>query len=412
MQSRLVTITLKNGLVRRVSFLRWRHDRASFLAQDEQGQPVMVLLQHAYGDDCGNPLRFPAAIPLEISPVRLSPPACKGMAPDSNEQPRASGSQDLQEELHVEAKDIPHLRAALKTLKSKAKADSTREIQTAEQADWTSLFPMAAEMVRMGYNSALPSPEKVKETRQELIKKAQAQLEAIHDLTLQDVIDGKDDTCQRIREQIVVTRWAKETNVSVPEMDLVRSAFISRYEAFAAAREDYFVGHAGLSANLVILIIRFLDAPNEFLHGVKFIEYQTLTTQELNEFQATSGEDKLPHPAWHDTDVRFIIRVSRDGQRKEEIPLPNEYRALLLLFRKQDAKVLSFSNIQALIGPQIQLLDQQEQQGSMASPPTGKRVREMLESQVGKMLCRIGVLNVSKVGREKFLTISPPSPLP
>ena len=105
----------------------------------------------------------------------------------------------------------------------------------------------------------------------------------------------------------------------------------------------------------------------------------------------------------------MISRHNRNGEEVDTLPLSNEFRALCQLLAERPGQTGQFSEIEPKIGTRTRELDLAAGQAKAASPSGKRRLRDMLSTQTGKKLLLWKVLRKAEPGREKFITLFPPT---
>ena len=158
----------------------------------------------------------------------------------------------------------------------------------------------------------------------------------------------------------------------------------------------------------VCFAIQFSEKVTYYLSSVKIRSFMTVA--EVDEFQkltSVNGSKAEVVEKWHTPDFRTVSWHNRRGKLTEH-SLTNEFRALFQMLSEPLRKSAQYGEIESKIGKRIRELDLADGQENMSSPPGPRRVRDLLNTQQGKLFVNLGILKIESVGREKFLKLCPP----
>ena len=239
--------------------------------------------------------------------------------------------------------------------------------------------------------------------------------------SLEDVKNGWDG----ILENYLHAWWAKENGFDIEVIKGDAQKF-RRWMESVAVNARFNVYHSGtqtreirhglkrtevewlVSEAVVRYQIDFSDGTRAWLDDV--VESDITDVQSLREFDELVQSHKPPEPPpWYSDGFAVIWRYNRNGERADELPLSNEFRALCQLLTERAGQTGQFAEIQSQIGTRTRELDRAAGQTENASSPGKRRLRQMLQTKTGKKLALWKVLGVSTVGREKFIKLSRPT---
>jgi hypothetical protein len=250
----------------------------------------------------------------------------------------------------------------------------------------------------------------------------QSQLVSDFDATLADVHQG----WRGVRERYLYQEWAEHhgLNLNTVAADaqafriwLEKSAFNAKTRTtdlttrtvehgfgLSLAPWQWEVLEAAISYE-----IKFADGTRAWLDNIS--ERPITDPDEIAVCEQLEKSQRPPGPpAWHTPGFTAIIRRAADGKDSQTLHLPNEFRALCLLLSERPNCTAQFVEIEGEIGTRTNQLDT-EANAAKPSLKGERRIRDLLRIEAGKTLEKWGVLTTKKVGRDKFLTLSPPKPL-
>jgi hypothetical protein len=445
-----LTIALAKGEQRQFQSIGWKTPsgddcRHQFYALDPADKPLVVTLKTAcppfYVPREGAAVvfscePFPEAVCVEISRCRLLAPPCFASRADFDCQlpylPARDPWRSVYWQSHHEVLILaPSDDGPLKKRLAEWRAKKRVEYEHRAGAWRTKIKQVAtAALHELRLNT--------EEQRAERLVECQDQLhmaETAHRLKL--TLAGVKRGCEGIRDAWMHEEWARKNGENLGAMKGERVAFRQWLETHTGTPANAFdartgQAHQGIdppsfdekcesdprfleACALVRYRARFADNAASVVYLADCELRSELTAVERAEVAELTGTGNLqtqkpPAPTpWHSEGFATIRRCNAKGEMAEPLPLSNEFRALCQLLAERPDQIAQFSEIEPQIGTRAHDLDI----AAKASSPAQKgerRVRDLLRTETGRRLQKLGVLTVVEVGREKFLKLTPPTP--
>lgn len=451
-----LTIELIRGEKRQFQSLGWKtpkHNdcRRQFFALNQAGKPVLVTPQVAipefYGPYKNSPAVFngepyPESVCVEVSPCRLLAPPCFDSAEDYVKQREDYLGFEEWKRVYIKSHNqILALKPEYDGLLQEVMDKWLAEMRSAYEHQVASLRPKIeaaekASLAELGFNDEKQRENGLNELRHHLnMLESETPIDGVPckghlKLTLADVKAGREG----IRDSWLQQEWAKTNGEDLKTMFRERRLF-----------HDWLKSRTGTAANILNLTARtqgpgvlptdfgdryerngqFLEACARVRYRARFADNvgtvvfladcevrEELTNEEIDEaMRLAKIASPLEPLAWHTEGFATIRRCNGKGEVIDTLPLANEFRALCQLLAERPDQTAQYSEIEPQIGTRSHDLDT----AARVTKPAQKgerRVRDLLRTETGRLLLEWGVLNEIEVGREKFLKLCPPSPVP
>ena len=220
-------IEFKPGERRLFQLMGWQNPRVAIYARDEAGHPKVVELSTAYpfDPDTGLPFEFPIIVPDEIVPTVLVPPSCVASEQDIPHISRRLGKCFL----YPQPKHEETLRCALTSFQTKAKKECAEEIAKLKNATPHDLFFYDALRAAVGSPDAPRSAEAVETERLRQIREIEDKYRQRLELTMEGLKRGETALTRRLRDEVLIAVWAKETGTDLEKMKQAAGEFESQW---------------------------------------------------------------------------------------------------------------------------------------------------------------------------------------